>query len=583
MLESEGPSFVQPLLESDVLQRLISILLTPLSSKTALAILKCLNAVADNLPPSNIGQWPQDRRLADLLYSKIYISCFGNIIGSAGNTVASQQACDAILALLCKTVTQEAQKLALVESGVLTILSARLASFVVAEGLVPPTPEALDGDAVLSAGIPSPAPPFAHLAPVLESLSVLTENSKARTRMFLTSPTVKSVLPDSRDDFSPSDIRRAPWGASYFSGAAVPRSRLHGPFDSLLPLSPVSEKSNLASQTAFPPLGSVSTVPKRRISFLPATPEIPHLALGQDDIEDVEESSVVSWLLYIVRESRGKRRLLAAKLLVNLYSLNFVKRDRGLSFTSLLVPLLTRMLDPDPTKLDAFHQLSGSHLCNGLHYAKAVPLVLAALVMDDPEMQRVAVEGKAIVNLSLGLKMTFDGPAGRKISPWQPHKTPNMTDDQTSPDTKIGGGGPTWTARREMEYREGCLRALAALATFDDEYRKEICDQGVLTHIVLALEPYHIQSGTGQYIESTGNSVSVILAACGAVRALARSVKSLRTKLVEAEVAKPIIKLMSSTNPEVRIAATRVVANLVIDFSPMKEIVGESALVKKLC
>ncbi|KIW99442.1 uncharacterized protein Z518_11181 [Rhinocladiella mackenziei CBS 650.93] len=587
VIAHEGPPFVQPLLETDVLQRLISFLLLPLSSKATLAILKCLNAVADNLPPSVVGHWPQNNKLADLLYSEKYIRCFGNIIGSANDTMASQQACDAILALLCKTVSLEPQKRALVDGGVLTLLSARLASFVVAEGLVPPGPDALNGESDVLARIPEPAPSFAHLSPVLESLCVLTEHSKFRTRMFLANPTIKTVLPDLRDDFSPSDIRRAPWGASYFSGAAVPRSRLQGPFDPLLPSTPVSEKSISATQSGFPPLSSVTAMPKRRASFFPTTNETPHLAVGRETVDDIEESAVISWLLYVVRESRGKRRLLAAKLLVNLYRLNFVKRERGSSFASLLVPLLTRMLNPDPpdpTRQDSFNnQLGGSHLCNGLHYTRAVPAVLAALVMDDPEMQRVAVEGRAIVHLSAGLKMTFDGPAGRKSSPWQPHKSDEIPADQTSPGNVIGRGGPTWATRREMDYREGCLQALAAIAPFEDDYRKEICDQGVLAHIIMALEPYHIQLGPHQQMEASGNSAAVILAACGAVRVLTRSVQALRTKLIEAEVAKPIIKLMSSTNSEVRIAATRVLTNLAIDFSPVKESVGESTLVKKLC
>ncbi|KIW28899.1 uncharacterized protein PV07_04754 [Cladophialophora immunda] len=578
----EGPSFVQPLLETDVLQRLVSFLPRQLSARTRLAILKCLNAVADNLPPATAASWPQSSKLADLLYSKRYIHCFGNIIGDANATLASQQACDSILALLCKTVTHEAQKRALGEIGVLALLSARLASFVVAEGLVPPGSEALDADGSIPTGVPDPAPSCAHLSPVLEALCVLVEGSKSRTKAFLTDPTIKAVLPDLRDDFSPSDIRRAPWGASYFSGAAVPRSRLHGPFDSLLPVAPISEKAN-AAQPGFPPLSSVTAMPKRRPSFLPTTSGAPNLNLTQDAVEDVEESAIISWLLYVVRESRGRRRLLAARLLVNLHSLHFVKKDRGSSFASLLVPLLTRMLDPELAQFEASYPASRTHLCAGMHYARAVPAVLAALIMDDPEMQKVAVEGKAIVNLSIGLKMTFEGPSGRISSPWRPHKTDKMDTDSTTPGTTIGPGGPTWTARTEMQYREGCLKALAAIAPFEEDYREQICNESVLPCIIQALEPCEAQIGSNQEMETGGNSASVILAACAAVRALGRSVRALRTKLIEAEVGKPILKLMNSTNPELRIAATKVLTNLAMDFSAVKESVGESTVVKKLC
>ncbi|KAJ9602010.1 hypothetical protein H2200_013569 [Cladophialophora chaetospira] len=581
ILSHEGPSFVHPILETEILPRLIAFLLLPLSSKTALTVLKCLNTIADNLPPSTPGQWSQNGQLAELLYSKNYIRCFEHIIGNASGVVASQQACDAALALLCKTATHEAQKRAIVDCGLLKVLAVRLASFIVAEGLVPPGSDGLNEGSPLAA-LPDPAPSCAHLSPVLEALCVLTEGSRSRTKIFLTNTTIRAVLPDHKDDFLASDIRRAPWGASYFSGAAVPRSRLHSPFEPLLPSAPISEKTH-AAQPGFPPLGSATLVPKRRPSSLPTSNGAPTLPLTQDAAEDVEESSIISWLLYIVRESRGKRRLLAAKLLVSLDSLHFVKKSRGQSFASLLVPLLTRMLELDPTQPDAPHQLSGPYLSTGMHYTRAVPAVLAALVMDNVHMQRVAVEGNAIAKLSHGLKTTFDGPAGRKVSPWEPHKQDRMETDSTSAAVSLGPDGPSCIARNEMSYREGCLKALAAIAPFEENYREKICDEGVLPHIVQALEPYQTQTSESHELEMNGNSASAILAACAAVRALARSVQALRTKLIEAEVAKPILRLMNSTNPELRIAATKVLSNLAMDFSAVKESVGESTVVRKLC
>lgn len=565
-----------------MLESLLSFLLLPVSSQPALASLRCLNAIADNLPPSSISQWAQSGKLAELLYSSKYIRCFEIVIGNAGNTVTSQQACDAVLALLCKTVTHDIHKRALVDCGLLAVLSARLASFVVAEGLVPPAPEDPSVDAAVSPSLPPPVPPCAHFSPVLEALCILTEGSRTRTRMFLMDPTIRSVLPDFKDDFSPSDIRRAPWGASYFSGSAIPRSRLHSPFDSLLPSASTFSKNN-ASQPGFPPLSSVTAMPKRRPSFLPTSSGVPTFPLTHDTAEELEERTVVSWLLYNVRESRGKRRLLAAKLLVNLHTLNFVKKERGMSFASLLIPLLTSMLEANPAQLDGSPPLAAVYLCSGLHYARAVPAVLATLIMDNQQMQRVAVEGKAITNISRGLRSTFEGSSGRKSSPWQPQRGDRMETDSTSKNPYIGPSGPTRSARKQMEYREGCLKALAAIAPFEEDYRAQICNEGVLPHIIQALEPYHCHTGTDQEAESGGNSASVVLAACAAVRALARSVRALRTKLIEAEVARPILRLMNSANPELRIAATKVLTNLAVDFSAVKESVGESTIVKKLC
>jgi len=521
-------------------------------------------------------------QLADLLYAKNHIQCFTTIVQASHTELASQQACDAILTLLCKTLALEQHKRAVVDSGLLAALCARLACFVVAQGLVPPVVRPLQDDLRLPRSLPEPAPSFAHLSPVLESLSILIQGSKSRAKLLLSDPTLNIVLPDLKDDFSPSDLRRGPWGTSYFSGTAVPRARIARPFDSLLPSVPVSNQNN---QAGFPPLSSVQPMPKRRTSFIPASaPDIPQLPLGQPVVDEEEEPSLIPWLLYIMRESRGKRRLLAAKLLVNFYSLNLVNHFRASTFASLVVPLLTRMLEAEHSRLDDLLHPTGSYLCSGLHYTKAVPAVLAMLIMDDPEMQRVAVEGKAIVNLAAGLKLTFDHPIVQKQGPWQPHKSaiiypkPRIFNQNSRPD-KLA----TSALRQEMEFRAGCLQAIGAIAPFHDEYRKEICDQGALAYIMSALEPYQAQTGADDEAELVGNSTPVVLAACGAVRVLTRSVQALRTKLVEAEVAKPIIKLMNSNDPEIRIAATMVLANLAIDFSPMKDGVSQSTVLKKLC
>ncbi|RVX66435.1 hypothetical protein B0A52_09665 [Exophiala mesophila] len=577
VLAHEGPLLLRPLLTTAILPQLIASLTAPTSPKTSLAVLKSLVAIADHLPA----------HLADLLYSKPHIRCFAYIIRRAGSEAQSPQACDLSLTLMCKTVATDAHKRALVEAGVLSALAARLASFVVAQGLVPPSSDTLGLDNGPSDVIPDPAPSSAHLSPVLESIALLIDKSKSRSRLFIKDPSIKLVLPDQRDGFSPSDIRRGPWGGSYFSGAAVPRNSTHGPFDPLLPYVPTTDKSLSNDQTGFPPLGPVLPSPKRRTSFLPTStpnPDLSQLTFGSVDAEEGQESSVVPYLLYLVRESRGKRRLLATKLLVALYNLGHVRRHRRSTFTSLLAPLLTRMLEPDLSQ-DPLHQNPGSLLCNGLHYTKAVPAVLAGLINDNADMQKVAVESKAISNLSTSLKMTFESPLEQKLAPWQPSKvSENMVDDRMGDnETDQDNVEIPLPLRREMHLREGCLQALAAIALFRDSYRNEICAQGVLTHIMAALEPLHIHTHASGATEIRGNTTPVILAACGAVQVLTRSVQALRTKLIEAEVIKPIVLLMSSTNADIRIAATMVLTNLAIDFSPMKDGVGESTMVKKLC
>ena len=68
------------------------------------------------------------------------------------------------------------------------------------------------------------------------------------------------------------------------------------------------------------------------------------------------------------------------------------------------------------------------------------------------------------------------------------------------------------------------------------------------------------------------NPVSVLIAACGAARALSRSVSVLRTTLIDSGVAEPVFRLLQHSEIEVQIAATATVCNLLTDVSPMREV-----------
>ena len=583
LLAHQGPAYVQPLFESHVVDILVGRLPNTSDPRECLITLRCLNAVADNLPPKEPGMWLQDSYLADALFASPALASVISLISITQHSTQAQQLCDQSISLLCKLCTTEHHKRSLVRGGLLKILARRLASFVVTDGLVVPSLEALDFPSSASSAFPEALPPYAHLSPVLELTNLLVEGSKERAQALLGDPALAQVLPQSRDDLFLAEVKQTAWGGVHIPSSLL-RGRGRNPFDSMLPSVPLKEKSNSQSNLNFPPLGVGLPGTRRRSSFHPNQSQVANVSLHQGAKGEIEERLFVPYLLYLVRHSRGRRRILACQLLVSILNLGFVSAARAKSFASLLSPILVAMLETLTVPTDRERYI-GQFLCNGLHYTRAAPSVLASLIIDDEDLQTVAVDAKAINKLADGLKHTFETRPGRKAGPWKSEKSSSQTAAPLSVDRILGIGGPSQLMRQDMAYREGTLQALAAIAPVNDAYRKQICDQGVLQHIMLSLEPFQpsedVSSGKPQ--EMRGNSASTILAACAAVRALTRSVTALRTKLVDADVAKAIIRLMNTPDPEVRIAATKVLINLAMDFSPMKESVSESAVVKKLC
>lgn len=575
ILASEGPSYVVPILRSDIPPLLLQHLLNSSQPRSALAILKCLNTIASEVPAREYGQWIEDSTLSELLYNESNIGWCARGL-RVGDSSISAQISDLTISLLCKTCSNDTHKSMLTDNGVLHVLAECLASFVVAEGLVAPTLEALDFPANAALRLPEPASPNAHLSPVLEAVAFLLEGSEERAALFISDPALDAVFPHSQALVAPSNTRQMPWGVS------GTRSQMPHAIDHILPVVPIKARAGSVSNINFPPLGAGPSQ-RRRSSFHPNPPQTSSHTFTMSNREVEEEKCIVPFLLLLARESRGKRRLVACKLLTILLDLGLVSKARSRTFGALLVPILVRMLDSDGTTgLDAAVN-AGVIMASGVHYSRAAPAVLGLLIMDDADFQKAAVEASAIPKLSNSLKKSFDAAPSHKKTPWRPYKDTAMDVEADSDDRVLGPFSPSNTTRREMEYREGILQALGAIAPSNDEYRRKICDQGVLPQIMQGMEPFTLQKDASGTEEICGNSAQTILAACGCVRALTRSVTALRTRLVDADVAKSVVRLIDNPDPEVRIAATKVLTNLVMDFSPMKDSFTEDAVVDKLC
>ncbi|KAF7508089.1 hypothetical protein GJ744_009671 [Endocarpon pusillum] len=587
VLAQGGVMFVQPILHGNVLSSLLALMSSDSSSLSlVVAILKTLITIADRLPPANPNDWLPDQQLANLLYSKEHIGSLARIIRQNSPHPDVQQSILLVVLLIVKTCSTNKQKDALVEADVLDALANRLSSFVVAQGFVLPGAEGRLHESGSLGFLPPPAPPRARLAPFLRLTAVIVDGSRARSEHLVTSPALLTVFPKPPPEFAPADVKKAPWGAAtYLSGTAVPRHVHSNPIDTLLPSVSTPSAKLAADQANFPPFGSIAAISKRETSFLSAA-----LASGSSDNEDTssedDESPAVAWLIYLVRNETGMTRLTAAKLLVTLFRQGLVRKSRTGMFSMLLVPLLVRMLDKDYEVEEISDKAELDVLPTKLLVREEAPGLLAMLVMDSRLLQRAAVDSDAIKKLSQLLKESFDPIPSPRRAAWCPEKNPRFSRGRS--DKALGDTGPSPMARHVLRHREAVLKALASLAPFDDEYRKSMCDLGVVPYIIDSLKPYTSNplladnSPVGPNVV-TGNPAATLLAACAAARALTRSVSVLRTSLIDAGVAPPLFHLLNNQDSEVQIAATKVVCNLALDFSPMKEAIVNGNIVKTLC
>lgn len=158
------------------------------------------------------------------------------------------------------------------------------------------------------------------------------------------------------------------------------------------------------------------------------------------------------------------------------------------------------------------------------------PFVLSYLVLDDEEMQKAAAEVDTISKLSALLNH---------------HQTQLVS----------------------LRQKESVLFALAACCSIKEECRKQLIEAKVLPVLVKLLEH---------------EDVSIRAASCTCMRSLSRSVKNLRTYLVDAGVALPLVRLLNDSSSQVQTTACATICNIVLDFSPMKKIVLENDGVEKL-
>ncbi|KAI9844512.1 MAG: hypothetical protein M1838_002160 [Thelocarpon superellum] len=607
-LAQGGSAFVAPLLQAAAIPALLNAI-SPADNcpKLVLATLRALNTIADAITLSLPQPAIQDGVLTNVLFAEPHVHDLTHILSQASHSPIVQLQIDQVAALIAKTCSEDWHQAALAGAGALDALAGRLALFIIATRYVPPA-----ADGLLPDFRRPERPPTAKLHLTLQAISAIIQDSRSRAAHFLYSGIILVIFPSPRLERAPDAGDKQGPSHRLPSPEEMYRQMYVRSIDALLPPVPSPHVKGTTSSTAFPPLGpTVSrTLPGINLKgthnwFSDQAPgetgdtaiPSPSLCMNEED-----ESPLVPWLIHLTRAEQGITRLMSAGVLTALYRAGLMSKKRETTLALLVIPILVQMLDDDSPAADRALAKRAADLARWEEMAirERTPAILATLVTDSLELQRAAVEANAIKKLAHMLKVAYDPiPRAAAISTWTPAEangTVTAATDGLGP-SRLGRPGLAAATLHQMSVRGSTLKALAALAPFRDEYRKMIIDHGVAPFLVESLVPLDLtpempyaaetadppDPPTGRAIRTDpntngkGNPPFVLIAACAAVRALSRSVSILRTSLIDAGVAMPLFALLKHDDLEVQIAATAAVCNLVLEFSPMREVSDTSS------
>ena len=576
-----GTPYIHPLITSDAIRFLVAALSSSYNSpQTRLAALRTLNSIADAVALLH----PDSHSLATIFLNQLFsgqnVQALAEIIDQRSPDTTIQEQITLAASLIAKTCHEESYRQMLADSSVLNSLSSRLASFVMAMGYVIPRTDTSGRVTQEPRMLPVPAPKNARLTPILEALAMIIQDSKSRASQFVHSSALTAVFPWPIAETSREKL-------TWENG-----QQQANPIDLLLPHIPSAIPKGL-STSAFPPLGQSSRESKYSLDkSIPFS--LAWAANGSNDAEasaqsagPSTESPLVAWLLHLAREESGMTRLMAASVLVSLYRSGLTREEREAPLALMVVPYLVSMIDDDSLVANESLWVQTKDDIRSLEHAikERAPAILAALITDSSPLQKAAVDANAIVKLAQLLKKSFEPVLqAPRSGPWRQEAHAPRSGDLSVKDTaRLGQSGYSIGLLHRARVRESALMALAALAPCDEEHRKAIVEQGVTPYIVDSLRSG--MSTTGGRSETTSSSnedensktteptpAPVLIAASAAIRALSRSVGMLRTGLIDAGVAVPLFHLLQHRDMEVKVAATAAVCNLVLEFSPMREV-----------
>ncbi|KAH9908081.1 armadillo repeat protein [Xylariomycetidae sp. FL2044] len=601
-----GPTFLPPLHASGILPAVTShSCLQNKRRSIVLASLRVLREITAAARTAAAHAPINPSSLADTLYATTHIESLYHILSQpASNRDIEGQVF--IVAYLIKTLCKEEHhQSALISNGILDALAMHLASIAVAGGYVIPMAEAAGSAEGLAGCIPDAAISSKNLGQILAAISAIITDSPYRACKLLYSAPILATFPII--EYSGSNSTTAA-GSFELPGLAPTKPLGADYMGLLLPQIPAQVRGQPA-HPPFPPLGIFGSKDnvnpggrpssKLQSSLVSWTPPEETFTSHSDPDKDQGESPLIPWLMHLIRSVDTEAAMMAASVLVSLFKAGLAYKIREAALGLLIVPVLLSRLK-DMTKTLDLSEVSSAQ-DSKLELVREIPAVLARLVTDSEPLQKAAFDCDAIWIMCNCLKITYNGSvATTKAQTWSPDDQDDTQTEILAPECQLGEDSECRCSIHLSKLRENVLRALGAMATFKEEYRKQIVDEDMMPYIVESLSPSpagprHLKErtkGTGPKSSGGGrevcsefgcNPTTVIIAACYAIRMLSRSVNILRTTLVDHQVSTPLFRLLRHRDVDVQIAATACICNLVPDFSPMRQALIDAGILKVLC
>lgn len=549
---------------------------------------------------------PDLANLADVAFVAPVLEAFRDILVTSAETSYLQTQRNLVAKLISLLCREDRHQVVLTDSAILDALATNLASVIVARGFVVPGAEAIAQSDGIADLFPESAAPGTDITAIFEALSAIIGDSRWRASALIYAPAICTVFPNPGSPQRSSAMKAC---ASSFEavGLSSIASKDLGVMDCLLPLVP-------EVQTKFPIINSFPNLTPYQSSLRAPSVRLFSSGLTWDgdqteselygshpegEVEETE-SPLIPWLIHTARASTGMETIMAASVVTALFKAGFGNKSREACMGRLIVPILFQALEDigSTSGNDEATFTDGETATNRLIVERSLA-ILAKLVVDSDFLQKCAFDCSGVKIISALLKGAYEPLFSTSPRPWSPtpHCEKNREREIGFPTSRLGLPGQHPLLAHRVRVREVALKAVAALAGKDD-YGKALVDQDLVPYIVESLsaspskpvkdQPKSLNMSLGQddgtQVDAAygANPTTVIVAACHALRTLARSVSILRTTLQDCGVVRPAFRLLRHQDIEVQIAASGLMCNLVTNVSPMRDVSNTSSPVQQL-